>query len=460
MKYKGEKFLVYGLKKSGTESAKYLLSVGAEVGLYDDDESVMQTEAVLSLVEKGAKIVDYINENEENYEERKNNLLYYSVVVVSPAVRIDSPLLVYLKRSGKMIIGELELAYLSVKSPVVAVSGTNGKTTVCNLIKKVLDVEGETSYLVGNVGTPAISVAKTATETDVLVTEVSSFQLETTDKFEPFIGVMLNVTEDHLDRHYSMDNYVYLKKKLFKNSTKFDTAVLNYDDEIIRSWDKDLKCKKVWFSIKEKVNGAYAADNKIYYNGEEILDVNDLSLKGEHNVQNALAAITALKLYGVSNRSIVRGLCDFQGVPMRLQKVCVSEGVTYINDSKSTNVDSTKKAIDYVDKPTVLIVGGKDKMQDFKSLFTAVKNCKDKIIHTVLIGETAEKALISAVNDGYYSVSVAKNLEKAVKIAKIHAEKGGIVLFSPGASSFDAYENYVARGEHFNLLVKISDEEE
>lgn len=460
MKYKGEKFLIYGLKKSGTESAKYLLSVGAEVGLYDDDESVFQTELVLSLVEKGAKIVDCIKENEENYEERKNNLLYYSVVVVSPAVRIDSPLLVYLKRSGKMIIGELELAYLSIKSPVVAVSGTNGKTTVCNLIKKVFDISGESAYLVGNVGTPVISVAKTATETDVLVTEVSSFQLETTDKFEPFIGVMLNVTEDHLDRHYTMDNYVYLKKKLFKNSTKFDTAVLNYDDETLRGFGKDLKCKKAWFSVREKVDGSYVSDNKIYFNGEEILDVYDLSLKGEHNVQNALAAITALKLYGVDNQSIVRGLCDFQGVPMRLQKVCVSEGVTYINDSKSTNVDATKKAIDYVDKPTVLIVGGKDKMQDFKSLFTALKNREDKIIHTVLIGETKEKALMSSVSVGYYEVSVACDLVKAVEIAKIHAVQGGIILFSPGASSFDAYENYVARGEHFNSLVKNIDEEE
>ncbi len=453
MKYKKEKFLVYGLKKSGVAAANFLLSVGAEVGLYDDDDNVKEEKDVLLLVEKGAKILDVIDENEEDYEERKKNLLTFSTVIVSPGVKIDSPLIVYLKRSGKRVIGELELGYLNVRAPLVAVSGTNGKTTVCNIISDALNAAGEKSYLVGNVGSPLIDAAFFAGFSDVCVTEVSSFQLETIEKFSAPISVLLNVTEDHLDRHYTMENYVYLKKRLFKNSTRFDTAVLNYDDEIVRKIGSALDCKKVWFSLREKVDGAYFDDGKIYYRGEEILNTDDLIVKGEHNVLNALAAVCALKVYGVESKDIEKSLCSFGGVDFRLQDKGEYGGVKYINDSKSTNVDSGIKAVDYMTQDTIMILGGKDKNQDYSPLFKAIKNREDVIKHVVIIGECRYKMLKKAISCDYLQVSVANDLETAVKIAKTIAKSGDCILFSPSASSFDAYENYIERGKRFNELI-------
>lgn len=456
MKYKKEKFLVYGLKKSGVAAANFLLSVGAEVGLYDDDDKVKEEKEVLLLAEKGAKILDVIKENEEDYEERKKYLLTFSTAIVSPGVRIDSPLIVYLKRSGKRVIGELELGYLSVRAPLIAVSGTNGKTTVCNIINDALNAAGEKSYLVGNVGSPLIETAFFAGFSDVCVTEVSSFQLETIEKFSAHVSVLLNVTEDHLDRHYTMENYVYLKKRLFKNCTRFDTAVLNYDDEIVRKIGSSLDCKIVWFSLKEKVDGAYFSGGKIYYLGEEILDTDDLTIKGEHNVLNALASVCALKVYGIESKDIEKSLCSFGGVDFRLEDKGERSGIKYINDSKSTNVDSGIKAVNAMTQQTVMILGGKDKNQDFTRLFETIKNREDLIKHVVIFGECRYKMLKAAIYCDYLQVSVAKDLESALKIAKIHAESGDCVLFSPAASSFDAYENYIERGKRFNEL--ISDE--
>ncbi len=452
MKFKNEKFLVFGMQRSGVNAALCLLSQGAIVSIYDDDSGVYDTAFCKTVIEKGAEIAHYIEENEENYE-ALNSLFDCDVVVVSPGVSADNSLLVKLKRLNKRIIGELELGYLLSRAPIIAVSGTNGKTTVSTILHKVLTDAGETCFLGGNVGTPFSEFALSTVPTDVCVLEVSSFQLETVSSFTPHIAVMLNVTEDHLDRHYSMENYCYLKKRLFKNLRESEWAVLNYDDAIVRGFSKDLKCKVAWFSAKTKVDGAYYEDGKIFYNGEEILDADDLSIKGEHNLENALACVCALKIYGVDTEVISKSLSEFGGVKYRLEKVGEFGGVTYYNDSKSTNVASTLKAIDAMEQNTVLILGGKDKNQDFTPIFTRLKDCKDTVTHVVLMGECRYKLLETAITCGYKEVSVVKSLQSAVSVARSLSTEGGAVLFSPGAASFDMFKDYRERGEKFNDLV-------
>ncbi len=459
MQYKNGKFLVFGMKISGLSVAEFLLKSGAEVGLYDDDKTVFETHFCQKLIEKGAKIADYTEENEENYDERKNSVYDYDTIVVSPGVNIDNPILVKLKRCKKRIIGEVELASKINKAPIIAVSGTNGKTTVSSIIHSALLNAGESCYLLGNVGTPFISEADNTCATDVCVLEVSSFQLESVKDFAPHIGVMLNITEDHLDRHYTMENYVYLKKRMFANMCESEYAVLNYDDQTVKGFSKDLKCKIVWFSVRERVDGAYLSDGKIYFRDKEFFSVSDMKLKGEHNTENVLACVCALKIYGIDDETIVKSLTDFVGVKYRLQNVGEYNGVTYFNDSKSTNVDSSLKAIRTMDKDTVLILGGKDKNQDFTELFTELKNCNSFVRHTVLTGENRYKLLKTAIDVGYDEVSVTKDLSSAVSVAKTLAD-GGNVLFSPGAASFDAFKDYKERGERFDYIVKTLNETE
>lgn len=453
MKYSNVKFLVFGMKKSGTACAEFLLSKNAVVGIFDEDEEVLSSKPCCDLVEKGAIIARNIEENEENYDERKNSLSNFDVVVLSPGVPIDNPIVVKLKKKKKRIIGEIELGYMNAKAPIIAVTGTNGKTTVSTLIGKTLSESGESSYLLGNVGTPFIKYADETLQTDVCVLEVSSFQLETVHLFTPHIGVMLNITEDHLDRHYNMRNYVYLKKRLFKNQRESEWAVLNYDDETVRGFAEGLLSEVVWFSAKTAVKGAYLKDGVIYYFDEEILPADKLAIKGEHNIENALAALCALKIYGVKTEDIVNSFTDFKGLKYRMENVGVYNGVTYINDSKATNVDSTLKAIKSINQNAVLIMGGKSKNQDFTPVFEVIKNSNKKIKHVILTGESRFDMLKTAQKLGV-TVSVVADLITAVRLAGSTAAPGEAVLFSPATSSHDAFKDYIDRGERFNYLVR------
>ena len=459
MQFKNESFLIYGLKDSGIMCANYLLNLGANVGLYDDDKTAYLSEAVNSLIEKGSKIADYMGDNEDNYDEHKNKMVDYNIVVVSPGVSIDNPNLVKLKRLNKRILGEIELAGLVSKSQIIAVTGTNGKTTVCTLIHKIFSEANESTYLLGNEGTPFISCADKLTNKDVTVLEVSSFQLETVHNFLPHIAVITNLTQDHLDRHYNMENYAYLKKRIFKNQRESEYLVLNYDDLLVRDFSKEARSKVVWFSVKERVDGGYLENGKLYYKGEEIIDADDLNIKGEHNIQNALCAICVSKIYGIESKNIHQSLFDFTGVKYRLERVFEYDGITYFNDSKSTNCDATIKAVRQMTKKTVLIIGGKDKNQDYTLLFDTVKNCTDKIKHIVFMGETKYDMLKCAVKCGFLDVSISADLNMAVKIAILNADRGENILFSPATSSFDMFKDYTKRGEAFNKIVRELNEE-
>ena len=332
-----------------------------------------------------------------------------------------------------------------------AVTGTNGKTTTCSLIYHVLKSAGERAELVGNIGTPVTDRLAELTENVIAVTEVSSFQLETVKSFCPHVAAILNVTPDHLDRHYTFDNYVYLKKRILTNMRESEYAVLNYDDPTVRKFAEDLKAKTLYFSLSEKKD-VYVENGYFCFRGEQVAKTDTLKLAGEHNKANALAAIAVLKCLKTDNEAIEKGLATFRGVRHRIELIAEKNGVKYYNDSKSTNVDSTLKAVLAMNGPTVVILGGRDKDQDFTTLFSKLK--ESCVVHAVLTGECRYKLLKAAEEVGFNKISVSSSFTSAVKIAKIEAANNGIVLLSPACSSFDAFYDYEERGREFERIVR------
>ena len=446
MYLKKEKFLIVGMSKSGIAACELLLKKGAKCFVYDDAETEEVIAAEKALSEKGA-IVVYESETDELLRE-------ITVVVLSPGVPIDHCIPIKAKKLGKRIIGELELAFGFCPSPVVAVTGTNGKTTTCTMIDEVLKSGGLNSVLCGNVGVTFCSVLDKLTEDSIAVAEVSSFQLETVSRFAPHIAVVTNISPDHLSRHYNMENYVYLKSRILANLRESEYAVLNYDDETVRGFGEKTKGKVVYFSARAEVNGAYAADEKIFYKGKFVSDLNTLPISGEHNVLNLLATVCVAEILGMSEESVCEGVRGFKGVKHRIQYIKSVNGVDYFNDSKATNPDATIKAIDAMTKPTVLILGGKDKGLDFGELFSKIKN--SLVREVVLTGESVPRLFSAAEKEEYRNVSVAREFSVAVKLASVIARSGEAVLLSPACSSFDCFANYEARGDEFiNSVEKL-----
>ncbi len=439
-------FTVIGLAASGKSATQELLKRKATVYIFDEDKQKRTLKTIENLVTKGAILA----ENVETAIEKSD------IIVVSPGVPIDSSFLVHAKKMGKRIMGELELGFLLCKSPIIAITGTNGKTTTCSLVHHILSKAGLKSELVGNIGTPITERLDNLTENTLAVTEVSSFMLETINAFCPHIAVVLNITPDHLDRHYTMDNYVYLKRRILSNMRESEYAVLNFDDEIVRSFAQNLKAKVIWFSMKEKVGGAYLDGENLCYNGEPVCTVQDLNIAGEHNISNSLSAIAVAKLVGVASSEIKKAFTTFKGVKHRIELVYEKAGVRYYNDSKSTNVDSTIKAIDAMTQPTVIILGGRDKNQNYDPLFEKLKtSC---VVHAVLMGENRYKLLSSANSVGFLRLSVSSSFESAIKIAKIEARNNASVLLSPASASFDMFSGYEERGRQFERIVKLINE--
>lgn len=444
MYLKRDKFLVVGISKSGIGATRLLLSRGAKCYIYDDNETEVVKRARAELAEEGAisVSVDELGEAIETCD----------VVVLSPGVAIDHEIPVKAKRGGKRIIGELELASLFCSAPIVAVTGTNGKTTTCSMIDCILKGAGIESLLCGNIGTPLSSVLDKITDNSVVVAEVSSFQLETVSKFTPHIAVITNITPDHLSRHYNMENYIYVKSRILQCQRESEYAVLSYDDPTVRKLAEKTKAKVVYFSMKEEVDGAYYLDGKIFFRGKYVMDASAVQLSGKHNVENVLAAVCVAELLGVSAESVSESLKEFKGVKHRIQFIDSVDGAEYYNDSKATNPDAAIKAIDSMKKPTVLILGGKDKGLNFDSLFDKIK--KSCVYHAVLTGESRFSLLKSAMESGYESVSMAEDFETAVKLAKMIARPGDAVLFSPACSSFDRFSDFEERGDKFIEIVE------
>ena len=445
MLFSRQTFLVAGLSRSGIAAGEYLRSKGAEVYAFDDVENENVLAAQTALAAKGCHIV-----HKEQLAEASEKS---DVLVLSPGIPVDHPLAVSFKRAGKRVIGEAELGALGLRCPCIAVTGTNGKTTTVAMIEGILRTAGKNAIACGNVGRPITSCLAELNEDGIAVAEISSFQLETLYSLRAHVSVVLNITEDHLNRHYNMDNYVFLKSRILKNSAESEYAVLNYDDPIVRGFMEKSKAKVIWFSLRERVDGGYLEDGWFCYRGEKLFPESELPVGGDHNRANALAAICACKLMGTGNASITAALKSFRGVKHRLEKVGELAGVTFIDDSKATNVDSAIKAIGSVKGETVILLGGKDKGYVYEPLFDAIKG--SGIVHAVIYGENAFRILNSALKKGFTAVTLCRPFDMAVRVAFLTAKRGQNVLLSPASASFDAFKSYEERGERFAELMNV-----
>ncbi len=444
MNIKTQKFLIIGASKSGFSVAKYLVERNADVKVYEELKSAKAAQALEKLKDLGLT-----NLTREQAEERLKEI---DVLVLSPGVPINHELAVKAKAMGKRIMGELEFAFASFTPPIVAVTGTNGKTTTVTLINSFFEKAGYKSQLVGNVGTPMTAKLDQIDQNTVCITEVSSFQLESVNSFCPHISCVLNIAPDHLERHYGMDNYIFLKKRIFKNQRESEYAILNFDDTTVKNFFPEIKAKVFWVSVKGKVDGAYRKDGKLYCFDEFVLDETELKLKGDHNVYDALFAILCARLMGVSVDVISEALKDFKGVKHRIEFICEKNGVEFYNDSKATNTASTISAIETIKKPTVLILGGSEKGESYDALFDVVK--LNPIKHIVLTGAARFNMLDAAGKKEISDITVTADFNYAIKIAALFANEGDCVLFSPACASYDAFNSFEERGEAFIKAVE------
>ncbi|MGN1061082.1 MAG: UDP-N-acetylmuramoyl-L-alanine--D-glutamate ligase, partial [Candidatus Coproplasma sp.] len=357
MYFGNQKFLVAGLSRSGEGCVNFLLKHGAFVYAYDDVISDKVAQLMKVLQTKGAIIVDA--------EGLTDAISICDILVLSPGIPIDNQLAVSFRKLGKAILGEEELAALYLRATAVAVTGTNGKTTTVSMLDEVFKNNGKNSVSCGNYGNPLINVVEELTFEDYAIVEISSFQLETLFSLRAHAAVILNITEDHLNRHYNMENYVYLKSKLIRNLRESEFAILNYDDLRVRELAKFTRGKVIWISAKQRVDGAYVEGGTVCFNGNAYFTVDKMSVGGIHNVYNALACVAVSAVFGLDADKTSQALCSFKGVKHRIQLIGEVNGVDYVDDSKATNVDATVRAVESISKPMVLLLGGKDKGYDY-----------------------------------------------------------------------------------------------
>ncbi|CEQ10520.1 UDP-N-acetylmuramoylalanine--D-glutamate ligase (UDP-N-acetylmuramoyl-L-alanyl-D-glutamate synthetase) (D-glutamic acid-adding enzyme) [[Clostridium] sordellii] len=437
--------LLVGLAKTGVSTIKKLDKLGAKI-IVNDIKSKDQLKDIIKQIES-LDSVEYIL---GHHLEDISNI---DLTIVSPGVPLDLPFIKKLQSENINIIGEVELAYKLSKNPTfVGITGTNGKTTTTSLVGEIFKKASKDSYIVGNIGNPVIDTVDLTDENSFLITELSSFQLESIEDFKPRVSTIINITEDHLNRHHTMENYINAKANIFKNQDANDFCILNYDDEIVRELGNKTNAKVLYFSQKEKVSqGAYLDDNNnivIKVNDKEIklLNKDELSLPGNHNLENCMAAILMSYVLGIDLEIIKDTLKTFKSVEHRLEFVTDKDGIMFVNDSKGTNPDSTIKAITSYDKPIVLIAGGKDKQSDFTEMISyATKNVKA----IVLLGETADKIEQTAKLQGMNNIFRVSDMKEAVKTAYKLAQSGDVVLLSPACASWDMYPNFEARGLDF-----------
>ena len=376
------------------------------------------------------------------------------LIVVSPGVPYDAPQLVQARLQGEPVIGEIELAAENLVGSIIAITGSNGKTTTTTLVGEILAAAGVKTLVGGNIGTPAISLVERATPETITVLEVSSFQLETIKTFRPKVAVILNITPDHLDRHRTFDAYVNAKARIFENQQGSDFAVLNEDDETCLKLADVVKAPLFWFSRKKEVGqGAFVSEGRILFrdaHGEaEIMLLSEIPLKGAHNVDNVLAAVCTAALMGCRPDQIRKAVANFKAVEHRIEYVATINGVEYFNDSKATNVDATIKAVESFPKNIHLILGGKDKGTPYTVLRDLLR---ERVKRVYTIGAAAAK--IEAEIQGSTEVVHAETLENAIKRAHAVAQPGDVVLLAPACASFDQFKSYEHRGRLFKEVVK------
>mgnify|MGYP006099394233 CR=1 FL=1 len=433
---------VIGLGKTGIAVANFLSLQGAEV-------SIMDNKSQEQLSGYAKKLLPAIKVIYQNCTPLPNS----EMVVVSPGVSQDANFLQDSREKGTEIISEIELASRFNSSPLIGVTGTNGKSTCTSLIGEILKEGGKNIQVGGNLGTPFISLLKEKS-VEYRVLEISSFQMETTQNFHPEVAIILNITPDHLDRHQSFEKYSAVKEKIFANQTENDFLILNQDDSITCNLGKNCPAKKIYFSMENLLKGGvYIKDEKIIaslnnFEGK-VCELSSLSRGLRWQVENVLPAVATALLLNISLNAIQKILSSFLGLEHRLEWVCNQDGVDFINDSKGTNVGSACKSLNTFDRPIILIAGGKDKNIDFSELKNILKK---KVKHLILIGETKQK--FRSMLNGNFDYEESDSLEEAVRLAKMKATKGDVVLLSPACASFDMFEDYIDRGNKFKSIVK------
>lgn len=447
-----QKVLVAGSGKSGIAAARLLLKMGGEVVLYDGNGE-LDPEKLKENFDEDAKLTVVLGDL------ARSDLLGVELSIISPGIPLDAPFVSVLDGADIPIWSEIQLAYHVAKGKLIAITGTNGKTTTTALVGEIMKAWFEDVSVVGNIGTPYTETALATTEKSVTVAEVSSFQLETIMDFRPNVSAILNITPDHLNRHGTMGNYIAVKKRVAANQTENDSIVLNYDDPALREFgeSKDLKPKVIFFSATQTLKeGMYLDGDQMIYahdgRSEAVLNIHeDMQLLGKHNHENVMAAVAIGICMGVPMDTIRRVVKEFKAVEHRIEFVRERTGVKYYNDSKGTNPDAAIQAIRAMPGPILLIAGGYDKNSEYDEW---VKEFKDKVKYLVLIGQTRDKIAECAKAHGFTEIMYAEDMPEAVRVCAAYAESGDNVLLSPACASWGMFDNYEQRGDIFKECVR------
>lgn len=450
MYLQGKKVLIAGMGRSGLAVIDILLSNEAVISLYDQKEKNKIDKNILD------KAVCY-QLNTYFGGEEPLEMSVFDLLVLSPGIPLDMKLVKRAGDAGIEIIGELELAYRLCKGKFIAITGTNGKTTTTALTGEIFKKAGKETYVVGNIGVAAVSKTLEASKSAFLITETSSFQLETISQFNPMVSAILNITPDHLNRHKTMGKYAEVKSKIFMNQEKEQFLIVNYDNK--EAYDLSSKCRANVIPFSRKV----ILDTGCFVDGGDIIikdalqktihicPIEQLKIPGSHNLENALAAAAIAYWSGISADDIRKVLKDFEGVEHRIEYVDTVRGVRFVNDSKGTNPDASIKAIEAVQTPMIVIAGGMDKGSDFQ---TFIQSFNNKVKYMILLGETAGKLQRTAKHLGFSDIVIKENMNACVEEAFKLAQAGDTVLLSPACASWDMYPNFEMRGQHFKDCVK------
>lgn len=449
MDWSKQTVLVAGSGKSGIGAADLLKKVGASIIIYDGNDKLKKKD-ILAKLEKSDDVEIVLGELNDEVIEKSD------IMILSPGIAIDAPFVLKVKESGIPIWGEVELAYMIGKGKLAAITGTNGKTTTTALVGEILAAYYKDVNVVGNIGNPYTTTVFDSQDDTVTVAEVSSFQLETIHRFKPDVSAVLNITPDHLNRHYTMECYTDVKMSIAKNQDEQQPIILNYDDPILREYAPKLKNKIIWFSVKEKIaQGVYLDGKNIIYieNGKEtfVTTTEDTTLVGMHNIENIMAAIAISINMKVPVDIIRESIRKFKAVAHRIEYVETINDVIYYNDSKGTNTDASIKAIEAMSRPTILIAGGYDKKVSFDDWAEAFG---DKIKCLVLLGQTSNQIAETVRNHGFTNIIFTRSLEEAVDICTKQAQPGDAVLLSPACASWGMFDNYEQRGDLFKEYVR------
>ncbi len=441
MELSGKKVLVAGAGKTGISTARFLLQKGATVTVADAN---IKAEIPEDLRQSNSRIITGPHESSIFTEQ--------DLIIISPGIPLVIEPIAKAMSKGIKVISEIELASIFTETPIIAITGTNGKTTTTTLLQHIFKTCGKSVFTGGNIGIPLIEYVSGIQNADYIIAEISSFQLEAIKKFRPCISILLNITEDHLDRYESFNDYVNAKNSIFKNQRETDTAIINFEDNIAVKLAEDIKANVYFFSTrKELKNGAFFKDGFRFTKGnnEKVIAEKGIHLTGEHNRENILAAVSAADICELPINRITEALQTFKGLPHRMEFVDSIRGINFYNDSKATNVGACLKSINSIKPPIILIAGGKDKGGSYLPLKNKIT---ENVQELILIGEARNR--IAEELESTVPMTAADSLEKAVTEAFSRAKEGCSILLSPACSSFDMFDSYVHRGNIFKTAVK------